>query len=105
MGAKTLTKLKVGMKAIGAVKLGLSVLDLGLAIWDMIDGIEKINKDDETATKFKEAANSLEVYHNRTKNHFQDIVSTCNIKNRGKGVSQTVYQVKHFIIWLYFIVL
>ena len=77
-----------------------ALLDLGLAIWDLVDGVKALKEGSVTAEKFREAADDLEEVHERNKKYFQDIVSQCVISQGklGHDVSEWRVQLSYPIL-------
>ena len=76
-----------------------ALLDLGLAIWDLVDGVKALKQGSVTAETFKTAANDLEEVHNRNEKYFQDIVSQCVI-SQGKRCHESTWSVQ---LWFYIV--
>ena len=66
-----------------AGKIGLSVLDLGMAIWDMVDGIKSLSKGSPVAKKFRIAAGKLENVHFENEETLANLVNECMAENSG----------------------
>merc|ERR1719309_176516 len=70
---------KIAGKVLGtagkvASKFGFAVLDLGMAVWDIIDGIKKLKEGSSVAKQFLKAAEELEAAHHRSTEEYHLIV-------------------------------
>ena len=80
---KVAGKAVLGVAGKLAGKIGLSVLDLGMSIWDMVDGIQALSKGSPVAKKFRIAAGKLENVHFENEETFASLINECMAENSG----------------------
>ena len=65
-------------------KFAFGVLDLGMAIWDMVDGIQSLQKGSPVAKTFKQSASKLEQVHFENEEAYHGLLNECVVKQTGK---------------------